>query len=116
MQTKAAQTGVATGCYGKLDNVHKSGGMASVHGQTVCPTGSKNFVSLSIGYLGWFGERYAVSYNSAAGTGNKTADGQVKSICSGKGLQTWRAFGYHSTFQGGSTKFGNTSIDGRFSC
>lgn len=113
--TFAVSTGVAPGCSGTLDTVHRSAGLASVHGRTTCAGSSRNFISLSIGYIGWFGERYAVANNSAQNA--KTyVEGQVKSICSGKGWQTWRAFGYHSSILGGKTYYGNTARDGRFDC
>jgi len=113
--TFAVSTGVAPGCAGTLDAVHPSAGLASVHGRTTCAGSSRNFISLSIGYIGWFGERYAVAYNSAQNA--KTyVEGQVKSVCAGKGWQTWRAFGYHSSVLGGRTYYGNTARDGRFNC
>lgn len=116
LSTLAVQSGIVPGCSGSLDYVHKSGGTASVHGQTTCATSSRNYISLSIGYIGWFGERYAVSGNDATAIGGATASGQVKSVCSGTGEQTWRAFGYHSAIIGGTTYYANTSRDGRFTC
>ncbi len=109
------EAGVAAGCSGHLDNVHKSGGTASVHGRTVCIPSTRNFVSLSIGYVGWFGERYAVGGNSNTGS-SSTVSSQAKSVCSGLEEQTWRAFGYHSAVIAGTTHYANTSQDGRFSC
>ncbi len=114
--TQAVQTGIAPGCSGALDYVHRSGGTASVHGRTSCAQSSRNYISLSIGYIGWFGERYAVSGNDATAINGQTASGQAKSVCSGTGEQTWRAFGYHSAIVGGTTYYGNTSQDGRFTC
>ncbi|WP_158252392.1 hypothetical protein [Cryobacterium sp. Y57] len=54
--------------------------------------------------------------DDATGYSGKDASGQVKSVCSGTGQQTWRAFGYHSAIIGGTTYYGNTSRDGRFTC
>lgn len=115
--TDGYSTGIvpAVGCGADLFEVHKSGGMASVHGRTTCAGASRNYISLSIGYIGWFGERYAVAYNDA--TSSRTyVEGQVKSVCSGMGWQTWRAFGYHSTTRDGRVYYGNTDRHGRFDC
>ncbi|MGO2750205.1 MAG: hypothetical protein ACTIA6_09160 [Pseudoclavibacter sp.] len=113
---RAVVAGFAPNCNGFIDDVHKSGGMASVHGRTVCKTSGRNFISLSIGYIGWAGERYAVSGGSATALGGKTANGFAKSVCSGKGNQTWRAFGYHSATIRGTVYYGNTMKDDAFWC
>lgn len=109
--------GVPYDCYGVIDNVHKSkyGAFASVHGRTACLSGSGNYISLSIGYTGWFGECYGVQYNDGAGPGGNVAKTQVKSDCGGKGVQNWRAFGYYSTFHAGKHKYA-TPQEARFEC
>ncbi len=113
---RGASGTIIPGCSGTLDRPHRSGGTASVHGRTVCAVSSRNYVSLSIGYLGWFGERYAVSGGDATAFNGRAASGFAKSVCSGKGWQTWRAFGWHAVRVDGVAYYVNTSHDHRFTC
>lgn len=117
----ATAAGVATvvkasACTGQTMNVHKSQGFASVHARTSCPTpGNNKNVSTSLGYIGWFGERYALSHGGKNGNG-KTVETFAKSVCSGKGWQTWRSSSTHRVTIGSTVHLARTGDDSRFNC
>ena len=115
--TPATLPGVATplayvygGCDGATFNVHKSKGFASVHARTTCKTsGLDNNVATNIGYVGWFGERYAM------GRGKQT-EASAKSYCVGKGKQTWSASSTHRTIIGNTVFLARTGNSASFTC
>lgn len=121
--TPATRPGVAAplayvygGCDGATFNVHKSQGFASVHARTTCKiSGLDNNVATNIGYVGWFGERYAMSYGNASGRG-KATEAFAKSYCVGKGLQTWSASSTHRTTIGNTVYLARTGQNARFTC
>lgn len=104
------------GCDGMTMNVHKSAGFASVHAKTYCRvSGHNKNVATNLGYVGWFGERYAMSYGSKSGNG-LSVETFAKSVCSGKGWQTWRASSTHRTTIGNTVFLARTGDDSRFNC
>lgn len=117
----ASAAGVATvvkasSCTGRTLNVHKSRGFASVHARTSCPMpGNNKNVSTNLGYIGWFGERYSLSHGGKSGNG-KTVETFAKSVCSGKGWQTWRSTSTHRVTIGSTVYLARTGDDSRFNC
>lgn len=106
----------ASACVGNTMNVHKSRGFASVHARTSCPNpGNNKNVSVNLGYVGWFGERYALSHGGKNGNG-KVVEAFAKSVCSGKGWQTWRAKSTHRVTIGSTVYLARTGDDSRFGC
>lgn len=116
--SSSAWVGIRPGCYGQTDTPHyaySEPGLASAKGRTVCPGSTRTSINLSVGYIGWFGERYRTVSKFSQNT-LQSVNSQVKSDCRGTGTQTWRAISNHSALVGGQTNFGRTSSDGRFSC
>lgn len=107
---------------GYVENAHKSGGMASVHGGirncTSAPT--ERFVSVTLQKRGWFQWHNTKTYTGyfAQSDGVKKLDVDSKAVCGNTSLQTWRGETAARVTVGGTHYYGSyvSASETRFAC
>lgn len=117
---RSAIPGNPYNCHGQTENVHKSGGMSSVHTRIRDCGGLPQQMTngAEIMKKGWFGWWHRSAFSARTVNYQWGLDTFAKAVCGNQSLQTYRGNGYHRVEIFGTSYIGRTSspIETRFAC
>ena len=117
---RSAIPGNPYNCHGQTENVHKSGGMSSVHTRIRDCGGLPQQMTngAEIMKKGWFGWWHRSAFSARTVNNQWGLDTFAKAVCGNQSLQTYRGNGYHRVEISGTSYVGRTSSpsETRFAC